>query len=1280
MTANASSVIKGFWVAIILTVCLQMTAFAADDSSANADQTAQQEDQQTNDISTGNGNSSTPGSNNPFGATLGGFSGFFNPSSISSAASGISSSATSAATVGRTSLNSMADQYLQQYPEAKFLRDDDIRDANNNAIPGVVNPALIPGASPFGTLFPPTPSAAMSFPVKSRLEQAMITAGLTQIGGYSGQQPSDLKNYLGNIVAGSLMTRSLQYPVNAANQARAQAVGQSQAMTNAMGDMSKAQAASAIGYCSSYLQNFTTDDGNRWNKIRNGLFVPIAILLLLPGAVLTQVRAMVVAGNPVLSDPTKGDVNPLEGLLRSVVAIFLIPATYLVVNYGIDFSNSIVDSIAQTYQSIMGSNMYQDALGTEVNAFNVRTPKQNQNAGAVREWPQQPITGITSVENALFRTLDPVTNQPIPGKTDEAMPAAAVAARQLSFGANAGLTAAWNILCAFQMAYLGYLFFVGPIAAALWVWPMSNLRAAFPNWVEGVITLCFWSLFWNTAILLMACFKGSQESTTVITTALNFLATASVKYAFDFSNLVKAAGQQAGSKAMEGANGGKNGGSSGKGSQGKAGSNTAGQGNTAATQAAANQPVGPMPGTTEQETVTQPASLTAAMQPFAPNGPSPALAPTEPIPAVTTAAYHSMPQPEPQQLPPLAVAPNSIRTENASLGESGFTVSRSLNEEGQPVDDLRAPNGEVIAHDISDTATASFQNQEYDLARINTGSGTQYTLTNHENPAQTFSALMPPSDRLQSSGNLGGTLSGTGNMAEDSIALRSGAGTLLLEDGGNTVLIPQGDNQNSYDMLTVQPGAEPGTFTSGGQTVSLSQNPNGDRVVSLLGQNGSQESFTIRMTGEGAYNVSHAVNGQLADNTFVSTDGQSTYYAKYDAAGQLTDMDQITGNQINSTLYGDNATLLGSVNTTYDAQGNSSSTYHQPDGTLTASATHMFKPEGGYIDTVRNSDGIVVSVQEMGPGQSSAGVYAPISNYEPATALTQQYHSSASTNANYTEDSSQNVIATSSPMATQAAALLYRDAQSAIAHQSTAAAPAPAPAPAQAPAPAPARARDVSDVHGIVAANNSNMRSFRTISAILAATAPANVASRPVEPTERVADPLAAAFKRSNNELTRDQYDTNAVSVQNQSQHSNQQHLNQQYLNPQYSNQVASAPTRDQDSTSVSSVLARFKNSANVNSVLIRNQNNENMQPELLREGNTAHGVSNYQTLNSLLSLGQIQQARLILPIIQRELASQHRSDNTNRMVEAYVQLLKQYRMNDEACYMQNSVAQMPVV
>ncbi|MGH9551302.1 MAG: hypothetical protein ACRD3W_18100, partial [Terriglobales bacterium] len=132
-----------------------------------------------------------------------------------------------------------------------------------------------------------------------------------------------------------------------------------------------------------------------------------------------------------------------------------------------------------------------------------------------------------------------------PDRADEALPAAVTAVRIALFGSNAGLAAGWNLLCAFQMAYLYYLWCVGPIMAALWVWPIKQLRGAFASWVEGVVTLCFWSLFWNTCILLMAAFKGVDETGTLIITALNILATSSVKYAFDFAGLVKAAAQEA---------------------------------------------------------------------------------------------------------------------------------------------------------------------------------------------------------------------------------------------------------------------------------------------------------------------------------------------------------------------------------------------------------------------------------------------------------------------------------------------------------------------------------------------------------------------------------------------------------------------------------------------------------------------------------------------------------------------------------------------------------------
>lgn len=371
----------------------------------------------------------------------------------------------------------------------------------------------------------------------------------------------------------------------------AQAAAQAQATNagNAAAEVSRDQASSAIDFCAHYLTNFTSDGGNKWNLLRNNIFVPMGILLLLPGALLTQLRAIMAAGNPVL-----GNVNPLEGIMRSVIAIFLIPATYLVVNYSIDLSNSITFTINSEYFRLFGSDMYKDAICAEIRAFPVRGAQENRNALDL------PVPAMTPMVNpgGLFAQFEGMMENKIedpcsgiyqaPGaRADEAMSSSSVAARLGLNGSNAALTASWNILCAFQMAYLYYLWFVGPIAAGLWVWPMKQLRGALPSWVEGVITLAFWSLFWNTAILLIACFKGVGETGCVLMTALHFLATASVKHAFDFAGLVRAAGQEAANmaeKAMKsGGAGGGAGGGGGGGSCGAKGGGAQGGGQAPAT-------------------------------------------------------------------------------------------------------------------------------------------------------------------------------------------------------------------------------------------------------------------------------------------------------------------------------------------------------------------------------------------------------------------------------------------------------------------------------------------------------------------------------------------------------------------------------------------------------------------------------------------------------------------------------------------------------------------------
>ncbi len=387
------------------------------------------------------------------------------------------------------------------------------------------------------------------------------------------------------------------------------------------GDMEKQQAGCAIDYIRTALENFTVDPGNKWNKLRNELFMPIAILLLLPGAVAAQVKSIVAAGVPLWD---AYGVTPLDGIFRSLIAIFLIPGTYLIVNYGIDVSNSIAYTMQSEYDRIFNTDMYREAHCAHIRAFGTRLP--NENLGYIPNQTAQMNVGSTSVRGSFEQgNLDVKLEDPCAGvynapadKANEAVPYAVNAQRAAYNGAGAAMATTWNILCAFQMCYLYYLWFVGPIMAALWVYPVAQLRSAFPNWCEGVLTLCFWSLFWNTVILLMACFRGIDDTGTVIMSALNFLATACVKYAFDFAGLVKAVGSQAAQMAQQGGSGGSSGGSAG----GKGGSSGGSAGGRSGSGASSNSGGKVQPGTPQQQPgnvpKTSPSPSMAASAAFSP--------------------------------------------------------------------------------------------------------------------------------------------------------------------------------------------------------------------------------------------------------------------------------------------------------------------------------------------------------------------------------------------------------------------------------------------------------------------------------------------------------------------------------------------------------------------------------------------------------------------------------------------------------------------------------------
>lgn len=347
-------------------------------------------------------------------------------------------------------------------------------------------------------------------------------------------------------------------PNNSAPASKAKGQAQATQGGNSAGDIAREQAVAAIDYSSRFLKNFTTEKGNKWNTFRDNIFVPMALLLLLPGAVLAQVKSIVSQGAPVI-----GQVSPFEGLQRSLIALFLIPGSYLIVNYAIDLANSIQYTIASEYKNMYGTDMYEDAMCAEIRAFSVRYLAENE--GSLKTPPPD----LSAIGHGLFskaegrlwgKLVDPCSGlNMVPANRDDAsMPASTIAARGILNTTNAGVCTAWSILCAFQMAFFYYLFFLGPVMAALWVWPLKVFRDAFPNWCEGVITLCFWSLFWTTTTLLIACFKGTDDTGLFMITALNLLATASVKHAFDFAGLVKAAGQKAAELAEKmGKDGGK---------------------------------------------------------------------------------------------------------------------------------------------------------------------------------------------------------------------------------------------------------------------------------------------------------------------------------------------------------------------------------------------------------------------------------------------------------------------------------------------------------------------------------------------------------------------------------------------------------------------------------------------------------------------------------------------------------------------------------------------------
>lgn len=235
------------------------------------------------------------------------------------------------------------------------------------------------------------------------------------------------------------------------------------------------------------------------------VYIPMAILLLLPGAVITQVKSLV--GFGILShseDEEMSGPSPFTGIFRAIIAIFLIPATQVIVSWSIDIGNSMTFEIVKyIVPADITSWAQQQTFNAPIaNAANQLLP---------------PTMNSDTSSAGLASMLNPPTspNPAVRGKATngpEQMSQVETQSRMTQFLqagyniANFSLAASLSVLVAFQIVMMCYLLLLGPIAAALYAWPSgvgSLFKKVFANWVDGVINLALWRFWWCVVIFSM---------------------------------------------------------------------------------------------------------------------------------------------------------------------------------------------------------------------------------------------------------------------------------------------------------------------------------------------------------------------------------------------------------------------------------------------------------------------------------------------------------------------------------------------------------------------------------------------------------------------------------------------------------------------------------------------------------------------------------------------------------------------------------------------------------
>jgi hypothetical protein len=233
------------------------------------------------------------------------------------------------------------------------------------------------------------------------------------------------------------------------------------------------------------------------------VYIPIAILLMLPGAILTQTTTMVRC--MYLQDPTGLDeelMTPWTGVFRSMVAIFLIPATQLFVSYTIDVGNALTWEVTQCpYWNVQRLQDWRNDQTYD--------PKFNNMANHIANVSES--TSDDGSSGMQGKARDVLENQTVFENQNFLSSTQAQWFNTLSSILAQGMAA----LNAFQVVMIMYLFLLGPVAAGLFCWPgvgPSCFRRIYANWMDGVVLVTLWKFWWAVIMLAMMVRLDMQQA------------------------------------------------------------------------------------------------------------------------------------------------------------------------------------------------------------------------------------------------------------------------------------------------------------------------------------------------------------------------------------------------------------------------------------------------------------------------------------------------------------------------------------------------------------------------------------------------------------------------------------------------------------------------------------------------------------------------------------------------------------------------------------------------